>query len=61
MEPNEKPAVYISLRIDRGIRDLALQVANAQGRDMSEYLRALIIADLDDRGLIVQRMRSTLP
>ncbi|MEM3484833.1 MAG: hypothetical protein QXI12_04355 [Candidatus Methanomethyliaceae archaeon] len=47
---SEKVSISVKLRPE--IRDLAVQVAKAKGMDLSEYIRVLIVDDLDRRGLI---------
>jgi len=48
-------------RVEDGVMDMVDRVAAAQGRDRGEYLRALVIDDLDRRGMITQRLRGISP
>ncbi len=54
---SEQDKVQVATRLEVEIRDLAVQVARAKGIDFSEYLRALIISDLDNRHLLDARLR----
>ena len=54
-----KDKVSVSVKLDRDIRDLALQVARAKGIDLSEHIRSLVIKDLDERRMLDAKVRQT--
>jgi antitoxin component of RelBE/YafQ-DinJ toxin-antitoxin module len=58
---SEKDMIVVGVRLDGEIRDLALQVARAKGIDLSEHIRSLILADLDNRCLVNPRLRPPAP
>jgi hypothetical protein len=42
----------VTTKLDSGIRDLAIQAAKAKVIDLSEYIRSLVIEDLDRRRML---------
>ena len=48
----EKKTKVLFACVEPGIRSLATKVAIAKGVSISEYVRGLVIEDLDSRGMI---------
>jgi hypothetical protein len=44
-------------RVDIGIRDMVKKLADAKGISMSEYVRSLIIEDLDKRTVFTSALK----
>jgi hypothetical protein len=45
-------------RVDKNIRDLVKKLANPKGISMSEYVRSLIIEDLDKRTVFTTALKA---
>jgi hypothetical protein len=53
-----KEKVQLTTKVGEDVRDLVVQVARVKGIDPSQYIRSLIIEDLDRRHLFDARIRS---
>ena len=47
-------------RVDEDIRDLVSILATAKGISMSEYVRSLVIEDLDKRTVFTTKMKEVI-
>lgn len=45
-------------RVDKSIRDMVKKLADAKGISMSEYVRSLIIEDLDKRTVFASALKN---
>jgi len=57
-EQSKRETVVMQTRLGEDIRDLAVQVALAKQIDVSEYIRSLILQDLESKGLLTKRLNS---
>ncbi|MHA1362508.1 MAG: plasmid mobilization protein [Candidatus Freyarchaeota archaeon] len=50
----------VNFRLKPEIKELVKQMANAQGVSISEYLRKLVINDLDQRNVFTDELKQKL-
>jgi len=50
----------VNFRLKPEIKELVKQMANAQGVSISEYLRKLVINDLDQRNVFTDKLKQKL-
>lgn len=51
---------YLVARVDLNLRHLAKKMAETQGITVSEYIRQLVIADLDRRSVFTTKLKQDL-
>jgi hypothetical protein len=52
--------IMIWARVDTEVRDLVEKLAKAKGISISEYVRSLILEDLDKRTIFTMALKQTL-
>lgn len=60
MGTTEENKIMIGARIDSNVKELAEKIANSQGISLSEYIRKLIVEDLDKRTFFTTKVKEDL-
>ena len=56
----EENKVMVGARIDPFVKELAEKIADSQGISLSEYIRKLIVEDLDKRTFFTTKVKEGL-
>lgn len=53
-------SVVVWSRVSKEVRRLAEEVAKSKGISFSEYIRSLVLGDLDRRGIFTNKLKENL-
>jgi len=60
MQNMSKKSVMVWAWVDKEIRDLVEKIAKSKGISISEYVRQLIIEDLDKRSIFTDKLKEAV-